>query len=95
MRQPSTGTGLIESTNLSVGGSGGYSQNWVEVSLNINNSVTNVAFGLFGNPDRTSREFGWDNVTLTGTVIPEPSTFTLICGSFIAMAAWSMRKRRR
>ncbi|GHC07344.1 hypothetical protein [Cerasicoccus arenae] len=63
-------TQLIESTNLSVGGSSGYGQDWIKVSIDIDNTITSLSFALFGNSDSNSRVFGWDNVVLTGTPSP-------------------------
>ncbi|WP_189514474.1 hypothetical protein [Cerasicoccus arenae] len=76
---------LIQSTNLAVGGSGSYAQDWIQVSVPIDDSITSLSFALFGISDSTSRVFGWDNVTLTGTQIPEPGTYALILG-FITLA---------
>ncbi|GHC02657.1 immunoglobulin-like domain-containing protein [Cerasicoccus arenae] len=69
-------TQLIESTNLSVGGSGSYAQDWIQVSVPIDDSITSLSFALFGNANSTSRVFGWDNVIVTGTPIPEPEPDT-------------------
>nr|MDA3873121.1 PEP-CTERM sorting domain-containing protein [Kiritimatiellia bacterium] len=83
-------TTLITSTVLPAGGSGGFLQNWTEVSFDVDNSITSLSFALFGTPDSTSRMYGWDDVTVTA--VPEPGTLMLVGISLLSL--FMLRKRK-
>lgn len=87
-------TSLITSTVLAGNGGGGFLQDWVEVSFDIDDSYTRISFALFGSAnDSTSRLYGWDDVQLTA--IPEPGTIWLMAGGLLAVGFFSSRRRNR
>ncbi|WOO41465.1 PEP-CTERM sorting domain-containing protein [Rubellicoccus peritrichatus] len=73
---------------------GGFSQDWTQVTVNIDNSVTNVAFALYGLSDSGTRYIGYDNVVLAGT-IPEPGLTALTFAGLVCAFVIVRRRRRR
>lgn len=66
-----------------------------ELRVELYKLNSNGADGIWGNYSGNSRLTGISNLTVTGTVIPEPSTYALFGGIFATGVALAVRRRRK
>ncbi|WOO41466.1 hypothetical protein [Rubellicoccus peritrichatus] len=70
---------------------GGFSQDWTQVTIDIDDSVTNIAFALYGLSTGGTRYLGFDDVVLAS--IPEPGVTALAFAGLICTFAVIRRRR--
>ena len=73
----------------------GYTAYSTDITQVLNNNVGKTLMLRFAETDNVFPfQFGVDNVVLSTSPVPEPSTWVIISGALLAMV-WAARRRRK